>query len=260
MSDAATEHDRQVVILAGGLGTRMHPRTEHLPKFLLPVAGRPFGQRLLERLAAAGFDHALVCIGHMGSLVEQVIGDGRGCGLVVDYSDEGEAKLGTAGALRHALAALQPTFLVTYGDSFLPFDYMAPLADLRAHPQAAGTMAVYRNDNRYDTSNTAVSGDLVLRYEKRRVPEDQAADLNHIDYGAIALRRSVIEALPPGPRGLDEVQRQLAAQAKLRAFAARDRFFEIGSAQGLSDLEAALALNPDLGQPQSSRHGHKDFP
>lgn len=245
------EHESQVVILAGGLGSRMHPRTEHLPKFLLPVAGRPFGERLLARLAAAGFGHALLCIGHMGSLVRQAIGDGTAFGLQVQYSDEGEAKLGTAGALRHALAALAPSFLVTYGDSFLPFDYMAPLADLCAHPQAQGTMAVYRNDNRFDTSNTAVSGDLVVRYEKRRVPDDQATDLDHIDYGAIALRRTVIEALPPGPRGLDDIQRRLASEGTLRAFPARDRFFEIGSAQGLLDLEAALALDPDLGQTRS---------
>jgi N-acetyl-alpha-D-muramate 1-phosphate uridylyltransferase len=255
-----TAHDSQVVILAGGLGSRMQPRTEALPKFLLPVAGRPFGERLLERLAAAGFDHALLCIGHMGPLVRQHIGDGTAFGLQVDYSDEGDGKLGTAGALHHALGALRSTFLVTYGDSFLPFDYMAPLTDLCAHPEALGTMAVYRNDNRFDASNTAVSGDLVVRYEKRRVPDNRATDLNHIDYGAIALRRSVVEALPPGPRGLDEIQHRLAGERKLRALAAPDRFYEIGSVQGLFDLEAALALDADLGNPHSYRRGHKAPP
>jgi len=252
----ASEPDPQVVILAGGLGTRMHPHTEHIPKFLLPVAGRPFAERLLERLAAAGFHRALLCIGHMGSLVRQAIGDGTSYGLSVAYSDEGDARLGTAGALRHARQALDQTFLVTYGDSFLPFDYMAPLADLDRHPEALGSMAVYRNENRIEASNTKICGDLVMRYDKRRVPGD---DLDHIDYGAIALRRAVIDTLPPGPCGLDEVQRKLTGSGKLRAIVARDRFFEIGSRGGLLDLEAALAARPDLENPHSPPgQGHKD--
>ncbi|WP_437291568.1 nucleotidyltransferase family protein [Sorangium sp. So ce406] len=230
----------QAVILAGGLGTRMRPRTERTPKFLLPVAGRPFGAWLLERLAAAGFGEVVLCVGHLGDAVRAAMGD-RFAGLPLRYTDDGPALLGTAGALRRALPHLAPVFLMTYGDSYLPFDYLAPLRDLCAHPDALGTMAVYRNEGRLDASNTAVSGDLVARYEKRRpgAPPDPALD--HIDYGATALRREVIEALPAGaPLGFDAVQRDLAARGRLRALAAAERFYEIGSDQGLRDLEAAL--------------------
>jgi NDP-sugar pyrophosphorylase family protein len=105
-----------------------------------------------------------------------------------------------------------------------------------------GTMAVFRNDDRFDRSNTAVSGDLVVRYDKR--PRDAAPDpeLRYIDYGATALRREVIAALPEGvPHDLSAVQRDLAARGALRAVPAERRFFEIGSEQGLSDLEADLS-------------------
>jgi NDP-sugar pyrophosphorylase family protein len=230
----------QTVILAGGLGTRMGPRTERTPKFLLPVAGRPFGAWLLERLAAAGFGEALLCVGHLGGAIREAVGEGF-AGLRVRYAEDGPALLGTAGALRRALPLLESTFLVTYGDSYLPFDYLSPLGDLRAHPEALGAMAVYRNRDRLDASNTSISGDRVVRYEKRsvRAPRDPALD--HIDYGAMALRREVIEALPEGaPSGLDAVQRDLAARGLLRAVVAERRFYEIGSEAGLRDLEAAL--------------------
>jgi N-acetyl-alpha-D-muramate 1-phosphate uridylyltransferase len=237
----------QAVILAGGLGSRMLPRTADLPKFLLPVAGRPFAAWLLSRLAGAGFTEALICVGHLGEQIRRAIGEGVSFGLSVRYADEGPRLLGTAGALRSALSALEPTFLVTYGDSFLPFDYRAPLLDLRAHPEASGTMAVYRNQDRFDRSNTAVEGDRILRYEKRSrdAPPDPALD--HIDYGAMALRREVIEALPEGEvRGLDAVQRALAEAGRLRALAVDQRFFEIGSEEGLRELSLALTASPGL--------------
>lgn len=236
------------MILAGGLGTRMLPRTERVPKLLLPVAGRPFAAWLLERLAAAGFDYALLCIAHLGEMIRDELGDGRSFGITVRYADEGPVLLGTAGALRRALPQLAPTFLVTYGDSYLPFDYAAPLADLEAHPGALGTMAVFKNDDRWDRSNTQIEGDRVVRYEKRA--RDAAPDptIDHIDYGATALRREVVAALPEGVAvGLDTVQRDLAQRGLLRALPALRRFFEIGSPEGLADLELELELTSAKG-------------
>ena len=231
----------QVVILAGGLGTRMLPRTERIPKILLPVAGRPFAAWLLERLAAAGFDEALLCIGHLGEEVRRVVGDGSAFGLAVRYAEDGEKLLGTAGALRRTLDALEPTFLVTYGDSYLPFDYRAPLRDLRAHGEALGTMAVFENDDRFDPSNTEVLGERVVRYEKRKAGTPRDPGVRYIDYGATALRREVIAAIPEGEaRDLSSVQRELASLGRLRALGAERRFFEIGSELGLADLEAEL--------------------
>jgi N-acetyl-alpha-D-muramate 1-phosphate uridylyltransferase len=234
----------QAIILAGGLGTRMRPRTERTPKFLLPVGGRPFGAWLLDRLAAAGFGDVVLCVGHLGDAVRGAMGD-RFAGLSLHYADDGPDLMGTAGALRRALPHLAPVFLMTYGDSYLPFNYLAPLRDLCMHPGALGTMAVYRNEGRFDASNTSVSGDLVLRYEKRRADAPPDPALDHIDYGATALRREVIEALPADtPIGFDVVQRDLASRGRLRAFAVAERFYEIGSEQGLRDLEAALATAP----------------
>jgi N-acetyl-alpha-D-muramate 1-phosphate uridylyltransferase len=228
----------QAVILAGGLATRLGALARTTPKSLLPVAGRPFIDWQLGALAKSGFSRALVCIGHLGAAIRAHVGDGAGFGLVVDYSEDGPKLLGTAGALRRALDLLEPTFLVTYGDSYLPFDYSAPLRDLDAHPEALGTMSVFENRGQWDASNTRVEGELVTSYEKGTTDPS----VQFIDYGAIALRRELVARLPPDePVGLDGMQRDLAREGRLRAFVARERFYEIGSEAGLRQLELRLA-------------------
>ena len=231
----------QAVVLAGGLATRMRPLTEGVPKALLEVAGRPFVDWQLERLAASGLPDVVMCVAHLGAQIEAHVGDGARLGVRVrwSYEDAGAPGrlLGTAGALRAALPLLAPTFLVTYGDSYLPFDYAAPLAALAAAPDADGVMTVYPNAGRWDASNVVTDGTWVRRYEKGT--GDRAFD--HIDYGAIALRREVVAALPAGrPASLEPILRALALAGRLRAHLARERFFEIGSPDGLAALDSHL--------------------
>ena len=237
----------QAVILAGGLATRMRPLTETVPKSMLEVAGRPFVDWQLEKLASSGFDDVVMCIGRLGAQIRDHVGDGARYGLSVRYSDEGETLLGTGGAARLALPLLAPTFLVTYGDSYLPFDYAAPLRSLDEHADCDGVMSVFANAGQWDASNVITDGTWVVRYEKGVA--DAAFD--HIDYGAIALRRAVIAELPANaPAGLDVLQRGLAEKKRLRAYAAHDRFFEIGSPEGLATLarhlrERGVARRPE---------------
>jgi N-acetyl-alpha-D-muramate 1-phosphate uridylyltransferase len=234
----------QAVILAGGLATRLGALARDRPKSLIEVGGRPFLAWQLERLARSGFSDVLLCIGHLGAQIRAFAGDGSAFGLRVRCREDGPRALGTAGALRAALDELAPEFLVTYGDSYLPFDYSTPLTDLRAHPEAEGSMAVFRNDGRWDRSNTAVSGEHVVRYEKG----SNDAALDHIDYGATALRREVIARLPPGASaGLDRIQGELAAAGTLRACRATTRFYEIGSEAGLAELDALLRAETGRG-------------
>jgi MurNAc alpha-1-phosphate uridylyltransferase len=230
----------QAVVLAGGLATRMRPHTLTVPKSMLPVAGRPFVDWQLERLVAAGLRDVVMCVAHLGEQIRAHVGDGAALGARVVWSEEGPTLLGTAGALRAALPLLHESFLVTYGDSYLPFDYAEPLRVLSAHADCDGVMAVFKNEGRWDTSNVVTDGAWVLRYEKNAQGADRAA-FDHIDYGATALRREVIAALPQGgPAALDALQRDLAARKRLRASLAHERFFEIGSPEGLAELDRHL--------------------
>lgn len=227
----------QAVVLAGGLATRMRPRTLTVPKVLLEVAGRPFVDWQLELLARCGYRDVLLCVGHLGEQVAAHVGDGARFRVRTAYAFDGPKLLGTWGALRAALDRLAETFLVTYGDSYLPFDYTAPLRTLSAHGDCDGVMSVYRNDGKWDVSNVETDGVWVRRYEKNA--SDPA--FAFIDYGALALRRSAVARAAAGEAcGLDRLQRDLARQGRMRAVVAKERFFEIGSAEGLAALEERL--------------------
>jgi NDP-sugar pyrophosphorylase family protein len=204
---------------------------------MLEVAGRPFVDWQLERLAAAGLTDIVICIAYLGEMIREHVGDGARFGARVRWSEEGPTLLGTGGALRAALPLLEGTFLVTYGDSYLPFDYGEPLRKLDVHDDCDGVMAVYKNVGQWDTSNVVTDGEWVTRYDKGA--RDPALD--HIDYGATALRRGAIAERPAEIAwGLEALQRDLARQKRLRACVVRERFYEIGSPEGLAELDMHL--------------------
>ena len=227
----------QCVVLAGGLATRMRPRTETIPKWLLAVAGRPFVEWQLEWLAAEGVDEVVACIGHLGQQVRDHVGDGRRFGLEVCYSEDGPALAGTAGALRLAdrRGLLRPRFLVLYGDSYLRLDVSAMWQAFEAcgHP---AMMSVFRNDGRYDTSNAAYEGGMVTRYSKTA---GDGFPLTFIDYGMVALSRSVLGAAGSSA-DLAVLYENLAEKRRLAGFEVTERFYEIGSPGGLAELDALL--------------------
>ena len=242
----------QAVVLAGGLATRMRPTTLTIPKSMIEVAGRPFVDHQLELLARHGYTHVLLCIGHLGEQVEAHVGDGARFGLHVGYAYDGPKLLGTWGALRAALDRLEPTFLVTYGDSWLPFDYAAPLTILRAHDDCDVVMSVFENGVQWDASNVVTDLTWVTRYEKPQDPPqavrpraatrtEKDTAFQFIDYGELALRRETIARLAENEvAGLDRLQHELAKEGRMRAVVAEERFFEIGSPEGLAALEKRL--------------------
>src|SRR3546814_100717 len=107
------------------MATRMRPLTDAIPKALIPAEGKPFVDHQLGWLAAHGVTDVVLSIGYRGDLLRDHVGDGGRFGVSVRYVDEGTELRGTAGALRLALAegVLEESFLVTYGDSFLPVDF-----------------------------------------------------------------------------------------------------------------------------------------
>jgi NDP-sugar pyrophosphorylase family protein len=231
----------QCVVLAGGLGTRMRPLTETIPKALVPVLGRPFVDWQLDLLASRGVRRATYCVGYRGELLREHVGDGASFGLSVDWVDEGEQLRGTAGALRLALdrCALEPAFFVLYGDSYLPVDMAAVQRGWRSAGQPA-LMTVMRNEDRWDSSNVIYASGRVHLYDKAR-PPDRRAEMRWIDYGLSVLTREVISGLPPDrPADLADLLRQLSRAGSLAGLEVTERFYEVGSPAGLRDLEDYL--------------------
>ena len=236
------------LVLAGGLGTRLHPRTEHLPKCLIEVAGRPFAQLQLEWLASQGVREVTFSIGHHGDLVRAALGDGSAFGVRVEYVDEGTDLRGTGGAVRLAVeqGSLGEAFFVLYGDSYLRIDLEAVAAAFSASG-ADALMTVYRNVGRFERSNAVFAGGRVTRYEKGLA--HPPPDMQFVDYGLSVLDPEVVLAgVPSGtPADLADLFSDLAATGRLAGFEATERFYEIGSPGGLADLESHLAT---AGEPR----------
>jgi len=226
-----------VAILAGGLATRLHRLTERIAKALVEVAGRPFVVHQLELLRRNGLTDIVLCLGHLGDQVRETLGDGARWGVRVRYSSDGQALLGTGGALRRALPPLGDAFFVLYGDSYLDCDYAAVERAFRTSGMP-GLMTVYRNDDRWDRSNVLHFDGRTVRYDKH----ERTPDMRHIDYGLGAFQARVLGRCPAGkPLDLSAVYRDLVAEGQLAAREVTDRFYEIGSPEGLAETRRRLA-------------------
>lgn len=220
-----------VAILMGGLATRLRPITLTIPKALVDVAGKPFVDRQLDYLRGQGARRVVLLTGHLGEMIRDHVGDGRAFGLDVAYSPDGPAPLGTAGALKAALPLLGPSFFVLYGDSFLPIAY-APVQTAYEASKRLGLMTVLENADRWDKSNAHYSNGVVVEYNKA-APDPR---MRHIDYGLAVLSAGALEAVPEGRAAdLADVYNRLSLAGQLAGFEVGERFYEIGSHEGLRE-------------------------
>jgi NDP-sugar pyrophosphorylase family protein len=226
----------ECVILAGGVASRLGTHAGDLPKTLIPVAGRPFADHQLTWLAEQGVTQVVYCIGYRGDQIRDYVGGGERWGLQVTYVDEGSDLLGTGGALRLAYdqSALAENFAVLYGDSYLRLDLSAVHVSFRKSDQPA-LMTVLRNDNRWGPSNADFDGQLVTGYSK------MGGNFEWIDYGLSLLARDVMAEIPPAkPVDLADLFTRLSREGRLAGFEVKERFYEIGSPEGLDELERLL--------------------
>lgn len=229
-----------VAILAGGLATRLRPMTEQVPKALIPVAGEPFLGHQLRLLKGAGIRRAVLCVGYRGELIADEFSDGGRYGIELTYSYDGTQLLGTGGALKKALPLLGERFFVLYGDSYLPINYAAPLHAFLASPKR-GLMTVFRNEGRWDASNVWFEDGVIKSYSKtERTPQMQ-----HIDYGLGLFDPVAFSHWHEGQAfDLADVYQHLMTKKELAGYEVRQRFYEIGSPEGLAELDTLLRGQP----------------
>jgi NDP-sugar pyrophosphorylase family protein len=125
---------------------------------------------------------------------------------------------------------------VLYGDSYLDFDYGAVLAAFKERDEPA-QMTVYRNRGRWDQSNVVVQNSRVICYDKRR----PRPEMEYIDYGATLLRSAAIARIPRDePSDLGDLLHSLSLEGLLASHEVAERFYEVGSRDGIADLERYL--------------------
>jgi len=217
----------------------MYPATESLPKALIEVAGQPFAFWQLEAIAARGVRRVVYCVGHMGGMIRDTVGDGGRFGLSVEYSFDGPVLLGTGGAVRLALPLLGGDFFVTYGDSFLCCDWAA-VQEAYDRSRMPALMTAYRNEGLWEKSNVFLFGGKAF-YDKKN-PHPKAA---HIDPGLGVYSASAFLSAPQGvPFDLSDLCRDLSVANLLAGCEILDRYYEIGSPEGLAEAEAFLRKQP----------------
>jgi NDP-sugar pyrophosphorylase family protein len=234
----------QVLVLAGGLGTRMLPQTAELPKALLPVAGRPFAEHQVELLAANGVRDIVFSIAYKGGMIRDALGDGARWDVRIRYVDEGDDRRGTGGAVRlfvDAGLAEGDAFAVLYGDSYLPVPY-EPVWQAYAESGAPALMTVLENADRWDASNARLEAGGRIRYRKGA---HTLGRMTHIDYGLSVLATPTVVHRIPGDTVVDlaEMLTALGDEGLLAGYEVHERFYEIGSPSGIHDLERLLATH-----------------
>ncbi|HEY5536952.1 MAG TPA: sugar phosphate nucleotidyltransferase [Ignavibacteria bacterium] len=222
----------KIVILSGGLATRLRPATEKIPKSLLDISGKPFITRQLELLKNKGFQNIIICAGFLGERIKEFIKDGKEYELNIEYSFDGKTLLGTGGALKKASNLVSDTFFVLYGDSYLNVDYKL-IIDSFKPLNFSGLMTVFKNKNKWDKSNVWFEDDKIIQYDKK----DKNEKMHYIDYGLGILKKSVFERYFSGKShfDLEEVYKTLIKNNELGGYEVFERFYEIGSLEGLNE-------------------------
>lgn len=180
-------HDHVMVIMAGGKGTRLRPYTENCPKPMLPVAGKPMLQHIIERAKSQGFGRFVLSLNHLGQMIRDHFGDGSAYGVHITYVEEDEP-LGTAGALSLVRPRPESAFVVTNGDVLTDIDYRE-LIEFREQHNAHGVMAVrmYEWTNPYGVVQMA--GVDITGFAEKPVTR------SHINAGVYAFAPGVLDHL-----------------------------------------------------------------
>lgn len=230
--------DLPVVVLCGGLGTRLRPVVSDRPKALAPVDGAPFLRLQLEPLRERGARHFVLCVGHMAEQIESAFGDGSALGVRIDYSRDGEKLLGTGGALKRADRFFAPAAIVVNGDTYIDVD-LRELVRVHSSARERGavatlTLARVPDAGRYGA--VEVEGDRVTGFR-----EKVAGGGGWVNAGVYVIEHELLARVPPNE--VVSLERDVFPAAlrdglSLAAFEQDEPFTDIGTPDALRAFAA----------------------
>lgn len=226
-----------VLILAGGMGTRLHPLTLELPKSMILVNRKPFIEHQVKLMRDKGFREFVICVGNYSHKIRDFLKDGSQFGVRVRYSYEDKDNLlGTGGAIKNALSLVEENFCVLYGDSYLDEDLPRAFKKF-LNSKKNGLMTVFKNNNSWDQSNVVFEKNEIQKYNKNL----SQTDMKHIDYGFGAFTKKAFESFDSKkPFDLSVLYSNLLGADDLYGYEVFHRFYEIGSFTGIKQLEHYL--------------------
>ncbi|MBI3319357.1 MAG: NTP transferase domain-containing protein [Candidatus Omnitrophica bacterium] len=222
----------QMVILAGGLGARLHPMTQRVPKPMVSLHGCPFLEHVIRYVAKRGLTDIILCVGYLGEQIQGYFHDGRRFGVRIRYSVE-STPLGTGGAVQHAARLIAEDFLLLNGDTYLPIDLAPFVRQARADRACVGSLVVYQQPA---TNNLCLDRERsVTAYRK-----SPTAGMTHTDAGLAYYRHDVLAwfSSAPDPWAWEEHAYQRLIHGRLlRGYPTTTPFYDMGTLESLRQLE-----------------------
>ncbi len=225
---------RQAIILCGGLGTRLRPYTDQLPKPMIPIDGRPFLEFLVEQLREQGIKHVVLLTGYRAQQIEDHFGDGKRFGLEISYS-RGATEWETGRRIWEAREQLHPNFLLLYSDNFVPF----ALRKLQIFHLACGRPLSLMLSAKAN-GNISVSADgLVRSYDESR----RGANLDYVEIGYMLVERdAVLSLIAPPDISFSLVLKRLTERSALAGMICGDDYYSISDPQRWKLAEQYLRI------------------
>jgi mannose-1-phosphate guanylyltransferase/phosphomannomutase len=224
-----------VVIVAGGLATRMRPITEEIPKCLIDTGGKPLIQHQIEFFRDRGFRSFIFCVAHLADMVKEYFRDGSGFGVRIKYSQEPKELLGTAGAVKLIEPMVNETFIVYYGDNLTTEDFDKVL-DFHKNKKSDFTILVRDLPEGYVSSsiiNMDESGRIKTFLEKppKEEFEKHKGQKNYINNGIYVVEPRVLGGIPENTKydfAKDLIPKLMSSGFGVYGYVSNNFFREIG--------------------------------
>jgi len=217
----------EAIILCGGKGTRVSRFTKHIPKCLIDINGKPFLYHQLKFLKKNNIKKVIISTGYLSKNIKKYLKKNINF-INFKVQDDGKKLLGTGGAILKSINLLKKNFFVIYGDSYLRFK----LKHLKKNKNIS-TMAIFKNNNKYDASNVEPKRlkYIVYHYKKNK------KRCNYIDYGTSYLNKNIFKNYKKNVRfDLSSLFQDISKKNMLKGYIVKKRFYEIGSYAGINEL------------------------
>lgn len=221
-----------MVILCGGLATRLRSLTKDTPKSMIQIKSKPFLEYQIEELKRHSITDIVLCVGYLSDQIEKYFGNGEKFGVNICYSYDKDKPLGPIGALKKAEPLLKDTFFTIYGDSYVFVDFNKVYSYFQEQNKLA-LMVVYQNYDKFDKSNIIIKDGIIKQYGGENTKE-----MTYIDYGVSLFRKKTLNSIPKNTFfSTKDLFSSLVKQNELLAFEVKKRFYHIGAPEALAEFK-----------------------
>ena len=230
----------QIVLLCGGLGTRIRKISKNIPKGMIEINEKPFLSYILKSLKAYNFKNIHFCLGYKSDKYLEYLRE-KHCRLNYTYTIENSDQLlGTGGAIKNCLNLLDQNFIIQYGDTILKIEY-DKFFQFHLRKNKLMTMSILTSTKSRESPNLyckkSLNSEISCVYNKNKPPKNA----NFIDYGALVFKRETFEKIEKKTFNLSDLQEELTLKNESNFYEVDEKYIEIGNP--ISYENAKLELN-----------------